>query len=164
MSRFLVRATLRDDQRIEDVVGRLRSLGLSPIIHSEDFTATSDKETRFMGRIFLVVVFWSVVGTAAGAALGVVLHVTVGPSGTEGLIIQVVSWAIFAHLIIGMCAGYLLLADRTEEDLPAVRQEGARIEVECDSIDDAREAAAILEEAGASEIVTTEAVVSSVRR
>ena len=74
-----------------------------------------------MGRIVLYVVLASVVGHRSLVRPSALPSpYTVGPPGTEGLIIQVVTWAIFAHLIIGMWAGYLLLADRTAEDLPAV--------------------------------------------
>ena len=79
------------------------------------------REARTMVRIVFIIAGASVVGTAIGVALGVVLHVLVGPEGTSGLIVQVVSWAIFAHLLIGMWAGYLLLADRTEREIGRAR-------------------------------------------
>jgi hypothetical protein len=161
MSRLLVTGSFAAREQAEAAATRIRSLGYSPLIHKGEMVEASDKETRFIGRIFLVVVAWSIVGTAAGATLGLILHATIGPPGTEGLIIQVVTWAIFAHLIIGMWAGYLLLADRTEEDLPAVRENAARIELECDSIDDARRLAAELQAAGAENIVTTEAMTTA---
>lgn len=69
-------------------------------------------EVRFMGRIVVVIALASVVGTAIGAALGASFAFTIGPPGTSGYIIQIVSWAIFMHLLIGMWAGYPLLADQ----------------------------------------------------
>jgi hypothetical protein len=74
-------------------------------------------EAGFMRRFVIIVVFWSIVGTGLGAALGALLSYTVGPHGREGLILHVVTWAIFAHLIIGMWAGYFLLADRSGREL-----------------------------------------------
>ena len=68
-----------------------------------------------------------------------------------------VSWAIFAHLIIGMWAGYLLLADRTQEDLPAISAPATRVSVECATIDDAKRAADIMTAAGAANVTTVEA-------
>ena len=106
-----------------------------------------------MGRIVLAVIGWSVIGTAIGAALGAVLALTVGPSGTQGLIIQVVSWAIFAHLLIGCGAGYILLADRTESDLPAVRDATPVVlNLQCATIDETERLTAGLRSLGASEI------------
>jgi len=75
------------------------------------------REGMIMSRIVLIIVVASLFGTGIGAGLGAILSATVGPSGTQGLIIQMVSWAIFAHLLIGMWAGYLLLADRSEREI-----------------------------------------------
>jgi hypothetical protein len=82
--------------------------------------AETASEGRFMGRVVVVVV-WSIIGTAVGAGLGAAISLTIGPSGTSGLIIQMVSWAIFAHLLIGLWAGYLLLADRSGREIGAGR-------------------------------------------
>ena len=76
------------------------------------------REGAFMARFVVIVAAWSIAGTAAGAALGAVLSYTVGPHGTEGLILLVVTWALFAHLLIGLWAGYVLLSDRSSEELP----------------------------------------------
>ncbi len=69
-----------------------------------------------MARFAVIVAAWSVAGTAAGAALGALLSYTVGPRGTEGLILLMVTWALFAHLIVGLWAGYVLLADRSDPE------------------------------------------------
>ena len=112
-----------------------------------------------MGRIVLYVVLASAVGTAIGAVIGAIFAATVGPPGTEGLIIQVITWAIFAHLIIGMWAGYLLLADRTQEDLPAVSAPRTHVTVECASIDDANQVASIMRETGATSVAIAESAI-----
>lgn len=70
-----------------------------------------------MGRIVVVIALASIAGTAIGAALGASFAFAIGPSGTSGYIIQIVSWAIFMHLLIGMWAGYLLLADRSGREI-----------------------------------------------
>ncbi len=71
--------------------------------------------------MLVAIVLWSVVGAAPGAALGWLLAETIGPGGTGGLILQVVCWTIVGHLIGGMLAGYLLLADRSAEEMPPDR-------------------------------------------
>jgi hypothetical protein len=70
-----------------------------------------------MARFVVIVAACSIAGTAAGAALGAALSYTVGPHGTEGLILLVVTWAVFAHLLIGLWAGYILLSDRSSAEL-----------------------------------------------
>ena len=79
------------------------------------------REARFVSRVLVAIVLWSVVGAAPGAALGWLLAETIGPGGTGGLILQVVCWTIVGHLIGGMLAGYLLLADRSAEEMPPDR-------------------------------------------
>ena len=109
------------------------AVGMTPIVAAPSLLEETSREGRVMGRIVLIIFLASAVGTAIGAALGVALHVTVGPPGTSGLIIQVVSWAIFAHLLIGMWAGYLLLADRSEREIGRARP--VILTVRCANID-----------------------------
>ncbi len=106
-----------------------------------------------MGRIVLIIVVWSVFGTALGAGLGVLIAQVFGPDGTDGMIIQGVSWAIFAHLLAGMFAGYYLLADRTRDELPIPGGDAAvLLVVECASIDESRRVAGLLRELGAASV------------
>jgi hypothetical protein len=91
------------------------------------------REGRAMVRIVLIIVLASIVGTAIGVGLGVLLHVLIGPKGTSGLVIQAVSWAIFVHLLIGMLAGYFLLADRTEREIGRAR--AVTLVIQCANID-----------------------------
>jgi len=70
-----------------------------------------------MVRVVVIIMLWSIVGAGIGAGLGAALSLTIGPSGTSGLIIQMVSWAIFAHMLGGIWAGYLLLADRSGREI-----------------------------------------------
>lgn len=102
-----------------------------------------------MVRLVLIIAAWSVAGTAVGGAIGALLSYTVGPHGTEGFILQVVSWAIFAHLIIGLWAGYALLADRSGRELA---DEEPLVSFEVDRAD-APALARALQESGATRVV-----------
>lgn len=107
-----------------------------------------------MGKIVLFVALWSVFGTAFGAGMGVLIATIFGPDGRQGMVIQAVSWAIFAHLLGGMWAGYLLLADRTRRDLPIAGGSAVLLVVECATIDDANANATVarLRELGATDV------------
>jgi len=78
-------------------------------------------EARFVWRVLIRIVLWSIAGAAPGAAFGWLLAETIGPEGTAGLIVQVVCWMIVGHLLAGMLAGYALLADRSAEEMPPDR-------------------------------------------
>ncbi len=106
-------------------------------------------EGRFMRRVVVIIALASVAGTALGAALGAAFAFTIGPPGTSGYVIQIVSWAIFMHLLIGMWAGYLLLADRSGRE---VRNSGhVTLTVRCANID-ARALAERLRKLGATSV------------
>jgi hypothetical protein len=74
-------------------------------------------EAPFIWRLVAIIVVWSILGGVFGALIGLVLAATVGPEGTSGLVLQVVSWTIMGHLIVGMVAGYVVLADRTHPEM-----------------------------------------------
>jgi hypothetical protein len=69
----------------------------------------------------VIIVLWSVLGGIIGAPIGWLLAETIGPEGTSGLVVQLVSWIILGHLIAGMLAGYFVLADRTQAEMPPDR-------------------------------------------
>jgi hypothetical protein len=79
------------------------------------------REARFVLRVLVAIVLWSIAGTVLGATFGWILAETIGPEGTAGLILQVVCWMIVGHLLAGMLAGYALLADRSAEEMPPDR-------------------------------------------
>jgi len=79
------------------------------------------REARFVRRVLIRIVLWSIAGAGPGAAFGRLLAETIGPDGTAGLIVQVVCWMIVGHLLAGMLAGYALLADRSAEEMPPDR-------------------------------------------
>jgi hypothetical protein len=79
------------------------------------------REARFLWRVLVIIVLWSILGGIIGAGVGWLLAETIGPQGTAGLIVQLVSWIILGHLIVGMFAGYVVLADRTQSEMPPDR-------------------------------------------
>ena len=79
------------------------------------------REARFLWRVLVIIVLWSIAGGIIGAGVGWLLAETIGPEGTAGLIVQLVSWIILGHLIVGMLAGYFVLADRTQPEMPPDR-------------------------------------------
>src|SRR5438105_1431867 len=79
------------------------------------------REARFVWRVLVAILLWSVAGAVPGAAFGLLLADTIGPEGTAGLIVQIVCWTIVGHLLAGMLAGYALLADRKAEEMPPDR-------------------------------------------
>lgn len=111
-------------------------------------------EGAFLWRAVVLIALWSVAGGAIGAAIGAGLWALgIGPGGTTGLIIQVASWAIFWHLIVGMWAGYALLADRSHPEMAPDRDasRAARLTVRCPDQQRAEELRGLLREYGATE-------------
>jgi len=76
----------------------------------------TEREGKFVWRVLV-----SITGALPGAVFGFLLSQTIGPGGPAGLILQVVCWTIVGHLIGGMLAGYALLADRSEREMPPNR-------------------------------------------
>lgn len=110
-------ATFADERRAEAARRQLLAAGLSTdAVAVQTPAQVTAKEAGYMVRVVVIIAVWSVVGAAAGAAVGAVLALTIGPGGTTGLLIQTVSWGVCFHLLAGIWAGYLLLADRTESD------------------------------------------------
>jgi hypothetical protein len=78
---------------------------------------SADEASRYIWRLVVIIVLWSILGGVWGALIGGVLYATIGPEGTAGLVFQVVCWALIGHLVVGMIAGYWVLADRTEREM-----------------------------------------------
>jgi hypothetical protein len=113
-----------------------------------------EREEHFLGRLVLIVVLWSVVGTFVGVIMGLIFNAAgIGPEGGAGIGIQVASWAIFAHLIAGMWAGYALLT-RGESREPATRIPGGRavVSVHAQAGDEQARVTSILRSAGATAV------------
>lgn len=92
--------------------------------------------SRYLWRIVISIVLWSVLGGAIGAVVALVLATAgIGPAGTTGAIVQIVTWVIAGHLLAGLWTGYALLADRTHREMAPDRasETGATITVRCRS-------------------------------
>jgi hypothetical protein len=113
-----------------------------------------EREERFLGRLVLIVVAWSVVGTAVGVVMGLVFNaLSIGPGGAGGLGIQIASWAIFAHLIAGLWAGYALLTKGESREPVLHRADGRAVVSVSGAGDDARARVAdVLRGAGAAAV------------
>jgi hypothetical protein len=90
-------------------------------LHHDVLPDPRAREARFLWRVLVTIVLWSILGGIIGAGVGWLLAETIGPEGTAGLIVQLVSWIILGHLIVGMLAGYVVLADRTQSEMPPDR-------------------------------------------
>ena len=119
-----IRASFSKRGRAEAAVAAVVEAGISP--SSVDLEhgvppETRGREGRFVWRVLVAIVLWSIAGAVPGAAFGWLLAETIGPKGTAGLVVQVVCWTIVGHLVAGMLAGYALLADRSTEEMPPDR-------------------------------------------
>jgi hypothetical protein len=114
--------TNREDA--EGAAAALREAGIPPSTIDLQFDVLPEarqREARFLWRVLVIIVLWSIVGGVIGAGFGWLLAETIGPEGSAGLILQLVSWIIVGHLIFGMLAGYFVLADRTQREMPPDR-------------------------------------------
>jgi hypothetical protein len=119
-----IQATYANPADAEAAAAALRAAGVPPTAIDLQFDVLPEaraREARFFWRVLVVIVLWSIAGGVIGAGFGWLLAETIGPEGTAGLILQLVSWIIVGHLIAGMLAGYFVLADRTQREMPPDR-------------------------------------------
>jgi len=119
-----IRAYFPAPANAEAAANALREAGIptsSIALHDNVLPDARQREGRFVSRVLIVIVLWSIVGGVIGAGFGWLLAETIGPEGTAGLIVQLVSWIIVGHLIAGMLAGYFVLADRSQREMPPDR-------------------------------------------
>jgi hypothetical protein len=119
-----VRATFPSTAEADDALAALQEAGIPPAsLHLQHnvLPEARAREGRFVSRVLIIIVLWSIVGGVIGAGFGWLLAETIGPEGGAGLIVQLVSWIIVGHLIAGMLAGYFVLADRTQSEMPPDR-------------------------------------------
>jgi hypothetical protein len=110
---------------------------------------TPGHEGRYLWRILISIVLWSVLGGAIGAIAGLVLALAgIGPGGTTGAVVQVVSWTIAGHLLGGMWVGYALLADQTHGEMAPDRasEAVATLTVRCRNETELQTAQRVLDE------------------
>jgi hypothetical protein len=119
-----VRATFLSTADAEAAANALREVGILPaslhLQHDVRLEARA-REGRFLWRVLVLIVLWSIAGGVVGAGFGWLLAETLGPESTAGLVVQLVTWIIVGHLIAGMLAGYFVLADRTQREMPPDR-------------------------------------------
>jgi len=115
-----VRASFAEPDQAEAAAAVLVEFGISrTAIELEQGILPEERsrEGRFVRRVLIVILLWSIAGAVPGAAFGMLLAKTIGPEGTAGVVVQVICWTIVGHLIGGMLAGYALLADRRTEEM-----------------------------------------------
>ena len=113
------------------------------------------RDAPVLRSVFWQIVLWGVVGAVIGGLLGLALvALGVGPDGAVGAGLQIAGWAMFAHIIASLWAGYLVLGTRTTRDLTWQPQRQGRtlLRVRCATEADAERATAELDAAGASGI------------
>ena len=119
-----VRATFPSTAEAEAAANALREAGIPPAsldLQHNVLPEARAREGRFVSRVLIIIVLWSILGGVIGAGFGWLLAETIGPEGSAGLIVQIVAWIIVGHLIAGMLAGYFVLADRTQREMPPDR-------------------------------------------
>jgi hypothetical protein len=103
----------------------------------------------------LIVVGWSVVGAVIGAGIGVALAAAgVPPGGGFGVMLQIIAWGLFFHIMAGLWAGYALLT-KGEARQPVARSPDGRviISVQCDA-EQAATVTSIMRRASAMSVAT----------
>jgi len=130
---FVVAGEFDDERAAGDAASMLRAAG----VRDEDVEVVSAAlpatavggrgEVRFVARLVWVVVWWSILGGVVGALLGAgIVWAGFGGGGTLAIVLQIVGWMIFGHLIAGMWAGYALLADRSKREFTPEGADGGQ--------------------------------------
>jgi hypothetical protein len=128
---FVVAGSFVDESNARAAAGALWASG----VRDDDVEVvvalpTGAGEVRFVWRLVWIVVLWSVVGGAVGALLGAgVVWAGIGGGGTLAIVLQIIGWMIFGHLIAGMWAGYVLLADRSKREFTPDAGDGGGLSV-----------------------------------
>src|SRR3990172_7941107 len=119
-----ITASFAEAADAEAAIAALVEAGVSPSLMELQHGVLAEargREGRFVWRVLVIIVLWSLAGALPGAAFGGLLAGTIGPEGPAGLIVQLVCWIIVGHLIGGMLAGDFVLADRTQREMPPDR-------------------------------------------
>lgn len=116
---------------------------------------TQNRDAPVLRSVFWQILLWGIIGAVAGGLLGVALvALGVGPDGGVGAGLQVAGWAMFAHIIASLWAGYIVLGTRSTRDLTWQPQRQGRtlLRVRCATDADAESAMADLRAAGAAAV------------
>lgn len=124
-------ARFPDAARASEAVAALLAAGI-PSSAISVMENVRPPEGRYLWGLAVRIVLWSIPGGAAGAAVGLGLALAgIGPAGASGAAVQVVSWLIVGHLLAGMWAGYVLLADCSSREMAPDREADATVVVRC---------------------------------
>jgi hypothetical protein len=154
-------AAFSDPLKGQGAVPELRAIGIDAsavtIAGAGAVVESSEpaREAGFIWKLVLIIVAWSIVGTVIGAIIGVALAAAgVPPGGTFGVVLQMIAWGLFFHLMAGLWAGYALLTTG-ESRRPVARSRDGRVlvSVRCDA-DEAPAVAAAMRRAGATSVAT----------
>ena len=105
--------------------GDLELMGAAPAVRP---AAGEGPDAPVLGRVFWQIVLWGIVGAVIGGVIGFALTALgVGPDGTAGRALQIAGWAMFAHIIASLWAGYVVLGTRSTRDLTWQPQRSCRV-------------------------------------
>jgi hypothetical protein len=156
---FRVSGAFRDDIAARSALAAFQDAGFAPgviAVHRELARDGTRGETSFLGRLVWIIVFWSIPGTIVGALAGWGIAVLAGIDDTTGIVLMVVAFAIFGHLIAGIWAGYVLLADRSEREFSAPGERGRTVlEVRCRNREELERARQLMDQSGATGVRQT---------
>jgi hypothetical protein len=138
MPEFTVVATFNDASVAQRAASELDAAGIPAsrvrIAFPMSPVTRAGHTERVLWRLLLQVVWWSIVGGAIGLLVGLAFwHWGVGPSGLDGFWVQVATWMIFGHLLLGIWAGYLVLGNQADLGLRESAERGATVSVRCDT-------------------------------
>jgi hypothetical protein len=131
---FVVAGSFVDESAVRAAVGALRASGVRDddveVVAAPASSTRAAGEVRFVWRLVWIVVLWSLVGGVVGALSGAgVVWAGIGGGGTLAIVLQIIGWMIFGHLIAGMWAGYALLADRSKREFAPQGVDAGRMSI-----------------------------------
>lgn len=152
-------ASFADAAAARAAMERLRALGFAPdaleLVGGAPAPAVcaQHRDAPVLSSVFWQILVWGTVGAVIGAVAGVAFVATgIGPGGPVGVGLQVAGWAMFAHIIASLWAGYIVLGTRSTRELTWQPQRQGRIlvRVRCATPDEPDRASSELRAAGAS--------------
>lgn len=117
--------------------------------------ASANRDAPKLRTVFWQILLWGALGAVIGGVIGVAFVAAgIGPGGPAGAGLQIAGWAMFAHIIASLWAGYVVLGTRSTRDLTWQPQRAGRVllRVRCDGPGAAARAQAELRASGASGI------------
>lgn len=152
-------ASFEDAGAARAAIERLGGLGFAPdateLVGGPPRAAVSvqNRDAPVLASVFWQIVLWGLVGAVIGGILGVAFVATgIGPDGAVGAGLQIAGWAMFAHIIASLWAGYFVLGTRSTRDLTWQPQRKGRVllRVRCARSGEADRASEALRASGAT--------------